>query len=341
MKKIFSGLIIVLVLLIAAVLVYMNDWLEQPVQFGGGLTYSVQRGSSLGYFAYEMQRKNIISYPRAFLLYARLIQETDIAAGEYFFPDGITLKKMHAMLVQGDVVAYQVTIVEGWTYKQAVDELHDQPKLVKLLKDPFDIEQLKQFGITVDHPEGWFFPDTYQYSSGTTDVDILQQAYQRMQTILGQEWLERDKTVPYEGPYQALIMASIVERETGVISERNKIAGVFVRRLNKKMRLQTDPTVIYGLGDRYRGNIKRRHLKMKTPYNTYVIKGLPPTPIALPGKGAIHAALHPDAGNELYFVAKGDGSHHFSSTLEEHNKAVQQYQIYRRTKDYRSSPHSQ
>ena len=186
--------------------------------------------------------------------------------------------------------------------------------------------------------EGWLLPETYHYHKGLSDIDVIGIAYANMQSTLSRLWPSRDQGLPYETPYEALIMASLIEKETGTASERPEIAGVFVRRLQKNMRLQTDPAVIYGLGDRYQGNLTRAHLREPGPYNTYLNKGLPPTPIAMPGEAAIFAALHPAAGNALYFVAKGDGSHAFSATLTEHEAAVQRYQVRKRSQNYRSSP---
>jgi UPF0755 protein len=186
-------------------------------------------------------------------------------------------------------------------------------------------------------PEGRFFPDTYRFVRGMSDADLLKKAYDRLDEVLAKEWNQRSADVPYKDPYQALIMASLVEKETGVPQERRQIAGVFVRRMEMGMLLQTDPTVIYGLGDRYNGKLTRAHLKEPTPYNTYMIAGLPPTPIAMVGREAIHAALNPANGNSLYFVARGDGSHVFSDDLDAHNNAVREFQINRRA-DYRSSP---
>ena len=178
-----------------------------------------------------------------------------------------------------------------------------------------------------NYPEGLIFPDTYNFSRGTTDKALLERAAETMQEILAQEWPGRNVGLPYSNPYEALIMASIIEKETGLASEREQIAGVFIRRLNQGMRLQTDPTVIYGMGESYDGDLTRTDLRTATPYNTYMNSGLPPTPIALPGREAIAASLHPDQGDTLYFVARGDGSHYFSSTLQEHQQAVQQYQL--------------
>ncbi|MNZ48707.1 putative aminodeoxychorismate lyase [compost metagenome] len=227
--------------------------------------------------------------------------------------------------------------MEGWTFHQVRELLSRQPKIEQTLAGLSDAEVMARLGQPGVFPEGRFFPDTYKYVRGTRDIDILRQAYQRMEGILVEEWGERASNLPYKEPYQALIMASLVEKETGVPGERAEIAGVFIRRLQKSMLLQTDPTVIYGMGQRYNGRITRADLREPTPYNTYVTPGLPPTPIALPGREAIHAALNPADGQSLYFVARGDGSHVFSDNLDDHNKAVQEYQLKRRP-DYRSSP---
>jgi len=200
-----------------------------------------------------------------------------------------------------------------------------------------DTELMARLGHADVFPEGRFFPDTYRYVRGMSDVDLLKQAYNRLDEVLAEEWTRRAADVPYVDPYHALIMASLVEKETGVPQERAQIAGVFVRRLQMGMLLQTDPTVIYGLGERYNGKLTRASLKEPTPYNTYVIAGLPPTPISLVGREAIHAALNPVPGSSLYFVARGDGSHVFSADLDAHNNAVREFQLKRRA-DYRSSP---
>jgi len=208
--------------------------------------------------------------------------------------------------------------------------LSENANLTHTLDNVDDKVMLKRLGSPYKHPEGLFFPETYFFEKNTSDFELLKRAYQKMQQVLQQEWAGREPGLTLESPYQALILASIVEKETGKPSERARIAGVFIRRLRKGMLLQTDPTVIYGMGDRYQGNIRRQDLKQATPYNTYVIKGLPPTPIAMPGREAIHAVMHPAAGNSLYFVARGDGGHVFSATLREHVNAVNKYQKKRR-----------
>jgi UPF0755 protein len=267
-----------------------------------------------------------------------LTKQTGVEVGEYKLPTQITPKLLLETLRYGDVVSYKVTLVEGKTFKDFMFVLSEQEQLESTLKNKNFDDIKKQLELNIDHPEGWFYPDTYQYVAGSSDADILLRAHTRMKKVLDEEWLKRAEALPYKNAYEALIMASIIEKETGVAYERPEISGVFVRRLNKGMRLQTDPTIIYGLGDSYKGNIRRKHLTQKTPYNTYVINGLPPTPIAMPARAAINAALNPAKGKSLFFVAKGDGSHQFSETLAQHNKAVQEYQIKNKAKNYRSSP---
>lgn len=304
------------------------------------LKIHLEKGQSIYHVARELVAAKAIDRVRPFVWYARYQDVAHkIKAGEYLFQPGLTPHQLLQELVAGNVVQYSVTLVEGLTFKEFVATLSASKSLrPENAETPLNPEKLlAELGIEEAHPEGLFSPDTYFFTKGETAVSLLKRAYERQQKILAEEWAGRAKDLPYETPYEALIMASIVEKETGVESERADIAGVFVRRLQKKMRLQTDPTVIYGLGDSYQGNITRKHLKQKTAYNTYVIKGLPPTPIANPGREAIHAALHPADGKTLYFVAKGDGSHVFSETLAEHNNAVRKYQLQRR-KDYRSAP---
>jgi UPF0755 protein len=224
---------------------------------------------------------------------------------------------------------HELRLGEGWTLNEVLEAVETNPKLTHMLTSNEPDDLVEQLEMTLEqqppHPEGWFFPDTYHFPKGTTDIQFLQRAYELMQANLTQEWLQRAEGLPYTTPYEALIMASIIERETGVTNEYAQVAGVYVRRLQQGMRLQADPTVIYGLGANYEEPLTREHLQFYTPYNTYMISGLPPTPIGLPSRSAIHAALHPAPGTALYFVATGEGGHTFSNTLEEHNQAVAKY----------------
>ncbi|MDD2033654.1 endolytic transglycosylase MltG [Pseudomonas sp. FP1154] len=258
-------------------------------------------------------------------------------SGEYRMVPGMTMESLIEVWKRGEVVQYSVTLVEGWNFRQVRAALAKDEKLQQTLAGLSDSEVMDRLGHSGIFPEGRFFPDTYRFVRGTSDADLLKIAYDRLEDVLAKEWAQRAADLPYSQPYQALIMASLVEKETGVPEERGQIAGVFVRRMRLGMLLQTDPTVIYGLGERYNGKLTRAHLREENPYNTYLIPGLPPTPIAMVGREAIHAALNPVAGNSLYFVARGDGSHVFSDDLDAHNNAVREYQLKRRA-DYRSSP---
>ncbi len=320
-----------------AVAYYLWSWLHTPIVLPEKITiYEVRAGMSVNSIARDFSGEGIIRWPELWTLYARFADKTHIQKGEYQFNKWESPKSILKKFNSGDVVQHKVTLVEGMTFQDYLKILNR----VDAEKSSMDYEELlqkfKSSSKEFTHPEGWFFPDTYSYTKGDTALDILFRAYEKMQITLHDLWENRDGGLPYKNPYEALIMASIIEKETGAAHERSKIAGVFVRRLEKNMRLQTDPTVIYGMGDSYKGNITRKDLRTATPYNTYVIRGLPPTPIAMPGKEAIFAALHPESGDELYFVAKGDGTHKFSVTLEEHEVAVKEYQL-KRKKGYRSS----
>jgi len=258
-------------------------------------------------------------------------------SGEYRMTPGMTAQGLIGLWQRGEVVQYGLTLVEGWNFRQVRAALAKHEKIVQTLSGLTDSEVMDKLGHPGVFPEGRFFPDTYRFVRGMTDVEFLKKAYNRLDDVLAQEWSKRAADVPYTEPYQALIMASLVEKETGVPEERGQIAGVFVRRMKIGMLLQTDPTVIYGLGERYNGKLTRAHLKEANPYNTYMVAGLPPTPIAMVGREAIHAALNPAPGSSLYFVARGDGSHIFSDDLDAHNAAVREFQLKRRA-DYRSSP---
>lgn len=317
---------------------YGYHWLHSPMHLPEeGMTYQLERGRALGHLTADLEHRDVLEHPRLLRLYARLTDQSQVQAGEYQLPPGLTPYALLGLLSEGRVVLHQVTLVEGWTFRQALAALQAQDTIDAQLQGLSQEEQLAALGLELEHPEGWFFPDTYHYQRGTTDVEILRRAHRAMTQLLEQAWSERLPNLPYNSPYEALIMASIVERETGAPWERERIAGVFVRRLEQGMRLQTDPTVIYGMGESYQGRITRSDLRTPTPYNTYTIAGLPPTPIALPGRDAVLAALNPAEGTELYFVARGDGTHVFSDTLAEHNRAVREFQLQRR-ENYRSSP---
>ena len=293
-------------------------------------------GDSLIRVLNRLEAAEVVEHPKVFRLMTALEDgSTSLHAGEYLITPDMTKKELLDMFLQGQVRQFNVTLVEGRTLKEVLEVLNTHPKLTS----PMELDDVIAIVDDMEeggNPEGLFYPDTYNFESGTSVEAILRIAYSRLEKVLEEEWENKAEGLPYDSPYEALIMASIVERETGAPFERRDIAGVFVRRLNKGMRLQTDPTVIYGVGDRYTGRITRSMLREPTAYNTYVIRGMPPTPIALAGREAIHAALNPTDGSYLYFVAKGDGTHQFSSTLVEHNRAVRKYQIGRR-EDYRST----
>ncbi len=305
-------------------------FIEQPLIVQQPLVIDIANGSSFRSIIQQLNTQ--LGFQRAdidqlwFKILARqqgLINQ--LKAGEYQLPVGMTAKEFLVLLSSGAVLQHSITFPEGWTFKQLRQELEADKNLKITLSELSDVEILQKLGSDYTHPEGLFFPDTYRFEKHTTDLVILQQAYQKMQQVLSEQWANKAQDLPLKTAYQALILASIVEKETGVAFERPEIAGVFIRRLNKGMRLQTDPTVIYGMGDSYQGNIRKKDLQTLTPYNTYRINGLPPTPIAMPGAQAINAVLHPAQGNSLYFVASGDGRHTFSANLAEHNRAVQAF----------------
>ncbi len=297
--------------------------LEQPE-----IILEVPTGTTMRKLAERLRAERIFANPYFFIALAyQKGQMESLKAGEYAVRSGMLPGELLERLTSGRSIEFPVTLVEGRTFREALATIAAQPAFVSELTGLDDEEIIRRVGIEAGHPEGWIFPDTYRFRRGTTDTQVLRRAYKRMRDILASEWEGRDAGLPLQTPYEALILASIVEKETAVAAERPRIAGVFVRRLEKGMRLQTDPTVIYGLGDAYDGNIRKEDLSRPTPYNTYAVAGLPPTPIALPGREAIHAALHPADGDSLYFVARGDGTHYFSSNLDEHNCAVRHYQL--------------
>lgn len=342
MKRLLLIVISVLLLLTvaAAGVVYWkyDTALNQRLHITEEQTITVPKGASPNMMFSLLEEKGILKDAIFLRLYWRLEHKgKSIHAGEYLLKPNMTIPSLVKAWLNGDVVLHRVTLVDGWDFKQVRAALAKQPALQQTMASMSDKEIMQALNQAGLHPEGQFFADTYMYMKGDSDLSILRQAHKRLHAELDEEWANRADDLPYENAYQALIMASIIEKETGVPEERPMIAGVFVRRLQKNMLLQTDPTVIYGMGERYKGRITRADLKQATAYNTYVISGLPPTPISIVSQKAIHAALHPDDGDFLYFVAKGDGSHVFSKNLMDHQKAVRQYQLKRRA-DYRSSP---
>ena len=292
------------------------------------VVFEIPAGSAFATVSRDLAERGFIDHADWYRWYARLLDKAGgVHAGEYLIEVGTTPAQLLEMFIAGDVQLYSFTIVEGWTFRELVTALTaDETVEVSIVYEDWPAV-LESFSADVEHPEGLFLPETYRFPKGTTGVDILRQAYALMQRTLEEEWQDRDTNLPLRSGYEALILASIVEKETALATERPKIAGVFTRRLVQGMRLQTDPTVIYGIGVDFNGNLTRLDLRTDTPYNTYTRGGLPPTPIALPGRDAINAALHPAAGSELYFVATGlgDGSHKFSATKAEHDIAVQEY----------------
>jgi UPF0755 protein len=297
------------------------------------LTYELLPGASAARVARDLAAKGAIQNAALMRWYAVLTaQASRLQAGEYAIRADDTVVSIVERMVRGQTVVYTVTLVEGLTFKQFRAALAAAPHLKQQTAQWSDTKIMAALGRANEHPEGWFFPDTYVYRRGVTDLDILKRAAAAMRKRLAGVWADREVALPYKSAYEALTMASIIEKETGAAHERAQIAGVFVRRLQKKMLLQTDPTVIYGMGERFDGNIRRKDLREDTPYNTYVNKGLTPTPIANPGFAALHAAVHPAAGDTLFFVSKGDGTHHFSATYAEHKRAVRRYQLKPRRK---------
>lgn len=312
--------------------------LEQPISLQEPVLFIVPMGAGYDQVARSMEKTGFISDSLWMRIHGRMNPEQSrLQAGEYEFADGMSRLDMIRQMASGDTKHWQIQFIEGWTFQDMRRAISDNQRLDKVTAGWTEDQIMAAMGTEGDHSEGRFFPDTYLYTSLETDLDLYKRAFSKMERVLEEEWESRSEGLPYDTPYEALIMASIVERETGAAHERAEVAGVFVRRLQKGMRLQTDPTVIYGMGDSYKGRITRKDLRAYTDYNTYRINGLPPTPIALPGREAIHASLHPAEGDALYFVARGDGTHKFSRTLAEHQKAVRQFQLNRRS-DYRSSP---
>ena len=324
-----SWLLALLLVGVVFAAVQVNTFLQTSVAVPEeGVEFEIVSGTSFRTVSNELAARGIVSHPHIFRAYARWKgQAGAIQAGDYLIATGTTPVELLRQFTSGAVQLYSFTIIEGWDRWELLSALHDHAQIDASLTDEDWPALLDEFGAGRTHPEGLFLPETYHLPRGTSDRKVLQQAYEHMQEVLSEEWAGRAENLPISAPYEALTLASIVEKETARADERSRIAGVFVRRLEKRMRLQTDPTVIYGIGKGFNGNLTRRDLQTDTPYNTYTRGGLPPTPIALPGRAAIHAALHPASGDELYFVATGlgDGSHTFSATKAEHDAAVTEY----------------
>ena len=310
-----------------------DAWLQlnAPLQIGQGTTVELESGQRLASLSRQMDEQGLFATERQRLylvIYSRLHGEAaQLKAGEYALEPGVSPLGLLTVLTSGKTVLHELRLVDGWRFSQAWKLIQVDPNIAHTLANADNAAIMQAIGKPGIDPEGHFFPDTYRFPRKTSDVSFLRNAYAAMDKVLTAEWTARAPNLLYATPTQALIMATLVEKESAVASERPIIAGVFLRRLQTGMRLQTDPAVIYGLGDAYSGNIHSEDLRTDTPYNTYTRDGMPPTPICLPGREAIHAALHPDDSKTLYFVAKGDGTHQFSSSLEEHNAAVMRYQI--------------
>jgi UPF0755 protein len=290
----------------------------------------VRPGAGLKAVSRQLAAEGVLPEGESLWILARVTgRAPSVQAGTYRLEAALTPLELLDKMARGDVVLAEVRFIEGTTFRQWQQVLFAQPRLRATLggKSPQDVAKL--LGIEQPSPEGWLFPDTYRYAPGITDVDLLKLAHARMKRRLEEGWKSREADLPLASPYEALILASIVEKETGDPGERPQVAAVFYNRLRRGMRLQTDPTVIYGMGERYDGNIRKRDLTTDTPWNTYTRDGLPPTPIAMPGGASLAAVFAPARTDALYFVGKGDGTHHFSRTLEEHNRAVAKYQLKR------------
>ena len=336
--RIFAFLSIAFCILVSSVFYVLDRPLDYfEVHDVDQYILEVAKGSNLNQISDYLADQDLIDYPNLLKAWALVSKQQNIKVGEYQVVVGDSTLTILNKLSRGLVISRSITFPEGWSFKQWIDHLASYDQFA-YLKTKSTSEILQQSGIDLTHPEGWFYPDTYNFTKQDKLADILSQAHARMQLELKNAWQQKKQGLPYQSAYEALIMASIIEKETGRADERRAIAGVFVRRLEKGMRLQTDPTVIYGLGDDYDGDLRKKDLLQLTPYNTYRINGLPPTPIAMPGSAAINAALNPLKGNSLYFVARGDGSHQFSDTIAEHVKAVRYYQIEKRASDYKSAP---
>ena len=326
--RLFLKLFLLLSILLAALAGAAIWWANAPIPMRDAtIDFRIAPGSSLRAAAGQMQDAGIAINPDLLALLARWRNvATGMKAGSYSVKQGLTPEQLLAKLARGDVTQGELALVDGWTFRQWRARLDQHPDLRHETSGLGEAEIAERIGIEGGRIEGWLYPDTYLFDKQSSDLELLARAHRAMRKKLDSAWAGRDPELPYRDPYEALIMASIIEKETGRSADRPQIAAVFLNRLRRGMLLQTDPAVIYGLGDKFDGNLRKRDLQADTPYNTYTRAGLPPTPIAMPGMAAIEAALHPAGSDALYFVARGDGSSQFSRTLDEHNKAVNKYQ---------------
>jgi UPF0755 protein len=306
-----------------------QEFVATPIKVeADGVVYQVRKGASLAAVARDLEAQGVIDDARYLNWYGRYTgQANKIRAGEYLLTEDLVPDSLLALMVSGKSIDYSLTLLEGWNIRQVRAAVMAHEALTQTLEGVDDATLMDRLGRPGVHPEGRFFPDTYKFNRGTTDLDFLRRAMEKMDQELEAAWAARAESIPLSTPEEALILASIVEKETGQAFERPEIAGVFARRLRKGMKLQTDPTVIYGMGERFNGNIRRKDLREDTPYNTYVHAGLPPTPICMPGREALDAAVNPAPGKTLFFVSRGDGTHAFSESLNQHNAAVRKYQL--------------
>lgn len=290
------------------------------------MVIKVPHGTGVRHLSRQLYKAGLLKYPRLFTFITKINGDTRrLKAGEYQITENMTAFDLLNNIVAGKVMQHEIVFIEGWTFREYKETLADNTHLKHTINKLSDLQIMAKLGHPKQSPEGLFFPDTYFFIWGETDLDILKEAYQRMQTVLRRQWVKREEGLPYKNAYQALIVASLIEKETAMPQERKLVSGVILRRLKKRMRLQIDPTVLYGLGRTYRSRISKDDLALYTRYNTYRRYHLPPTPIDMPGKASIVAALHPAPGDDLYYVSKGDGSHHFSKTYREHRLAVEKY----------------
>lgn len=320
--------------LAAGAAVVWDGWraLNEPLPIRGEQVVVFERGQSLGRLVQDLTRQGAFPRGRTRHYLNAWTRYTGVAnrlkAGEYVLAAGLTPLTLLDKLERGEVRQYRLTLVEGWSFRELLAMVWRHPAIRRTIHDEDPgAAVMRALGQADQHPEGRFLPDTYLITRGTTDLDLLRRAYDAMVTAQAEVWAGRAEGIPIQTPDEMLILASIIEKETGQAGERAQIAGVFSRRLQRGMKLQTDPTVIYGIGPEFDGNIRRRDLRRDTPYNTYTRHGLPPTPICMPGRAALEAAVNPAPGESLYFVSRGDGSHVFSDTLAEHNRAVRRWQL--------------